>query len=64
MSILKHESDIWATADLLRDAGIKTSDFPKYMMLFVALLMVESRLIRESKRMVDDGESKDNLWFL
>ena len=61
MSILKHESDIWATADLLRGAGIKTSDFPKYMMPFFALLMVESRLIRESKRMVDDGESKDNM---
>jgi type I restriction enzyme M protein len=61
MSILKHESDIWATADLLRGAGIKTSDFPKYMMPFFALLMVESRLIRESKRMVDDGESKENI---
>ncbi len=61
MSILKHESDIWATADLLRGAGIKTSDFPKYMMPFFALLMVESRLIRESKRMVEDGESKENM---
>ena len=61
MSILKHDSEIWATADLLRGAGIKTSDFPKYMMPFFALLMVESRLIRESKRMVDDGESQDNM---
>jgi type I restriction enzyme M protein len=61
MSILKHKSDIWETADLLRGAGIKTSDFPKYMMPFFALLMVESRLIRESKRMVDDGESKANM---
>lgn len=61
MSILKHESEIWATADLLRGAGIKTSDFPKYMMPFFALLMVESRLIRESKRMVADGESQDNM---
>jgi len=31
------------------------------MMPFFALLMVESRLIRESKRMVDDGESQDNM---
>ncbi len=61
MSILKHESDIWATADLLRGAGIKTSDFPKYMMPFFALIMVESRLIRESKRMVADGESEENM---
>ncbi len=61
MSILKHESDVWATADLLRGAGIKTSDFPKFMMPFFALLMVESRLLRESRRMVEDGENKDSI---
>lgn len=50
-NILKHESDIWKTADLLIGAGIKQSDFPKYMMPFFALIMVESRLIRELKRL-------------
>jgi len=46
VNILKYESDVWKTADLLRGAGIKESDFPKFMMPFFALLMVESRLIR------------------
>jgi len=51
INILKHESDVWKTADLLIGAGIKQSDFPKYMMPYFALLMVESRLIREAKRL-------------
>ena len=48
INILKYESEVWKTADLLIGAGIKQSDFPKYMMPFFALLMVESRLIREA----------------
>jgi len=44
--ILKYESKVWATADLLIGAGIKQSDFPKYMMPFFALIMVESRFVR------------------
>lgn len=60
INILKHESDVWRTADLLIGAGIKQSDFPKYMMPYFALLMVESRLIREAKRLeVEVG--KDNI---
>ena len=58
-NILKHESDVWKTADLLIGAGIKQSDFPKYMMPFFALLMVESRLIRKSKQL-EEEISKDN----
>ena len=46
VNILQYESKVWATADLLIGAGIKQSDFPKYMMPYFALLMVESRLIR------------------
>lgn len=59
-NILKHETDIWKTADLLIGAGIKQSDFPKYMMPFFALVMVESRLIREAKRL-EDEVGKDNI---
>ncbi|MBO6523381.1 MAG: N-6 DNA methylase [Balneolaceae bacterium] len=59
-NILKHESDVWKTADLLIGAGIKQSDFPKYMMPFFALVMVESRLIRESKRL-EEEIGKDNM---
>ncbi|ANF53098.1 N-6 DNA methylase [Chryseobacterium glaciei] len=60
MNILKYESDVWRTADLLIGAGIKQSDFPKYMMPYFALLMVESRLIREAKRL-EEEIGKDNI---
>jgi type I restriction enzyme M protein len=60
INILKHESDVWRTADLLIGAGIKQSDFPKYMMPYFALLMVESRLIREAKRL-EEEVGKDNI---
>lgn len=60
INILKYESDVWRTADLLIGAGIKQSDFPKYMMPYFALLMVESRLIREAKRL-EEEIGKDNI---
>jgi len=45
-NILQYESEIWATADLLRGCGIKESEWPSYMMPFFALIMIESRLLR------------------
>ncbi len=45
-NILQYESNIWATADLLRGCGIKESEWPSYMMPFFALVMIESRLVR------------------
>ena len=48
-NISQYESDVWKTADLLIGAGIKQSNFPKFMMPFFALIMVESRLIRYAK---------------
>lgn len=59
-NILTHESDVWKTADLLLVAGIKQSDFPKYMMPFFALLMVESRLIRESRSYIVYSDSQEH----
>lgn len=53
-NILTYASDVWATADLLIGAGIKQSDFPKYMMPYFALIMVESRLIREANRLMEE----------
>ena len=53
-NILQYESKIWHTADLLRGVGIKESDFPKFMMPFFALIMVESRLIRAADEIRDD----------
>ncbi|WP_108808932.1 HsdM family class I SAM-dependent methyltransferase [Aquimarina spinulae] len=58
-NILQYESKIWDTADLLIGSGIKQSDFPKYMMPYFALIMVESRLVRESNRLLKDfGKEK------
>ncbi|HAA00724.1 MAG TPA: N-6 DNA methylase, partial [Flavobacteriales bacterium] len=45
-NILQYESNIWATADILRGCGIKESEWPSFMMPFFALIMIESRLIR------------------
>ncbi len=54
-NILQYESIVWATADLLRGAGgIKESDFPKFMMPFFALIMVESRLLRMKKELEEE----------
>jgi type I restriction enzyme M protein len=59
INILKYESEVWKTADLLIGAGIKQSDFPKYMMPFFALIMVESRLIREADRLEKEVGRED-----
>lgn len=59
INILKYESEVWKTADLLIGAGIKQSDFPKYMMPFFALIMVESRLIREADRLETEVGRED-----
>ncbi len=53
-NILQYESKIWSTADLLIGAGIKQSDFPKYMMPYFALVMLESRLVRHYNILLDD----------
>jgi type I restriction enzyme M protein len=58
--ILKYESKIWATADLLIGAGIKQSDFPTFMMPFFALMMVESRLLRMKEELQSD-DIADNI---
>ena len=59
INILQYEKDVWKTADLLKASVIKQSDFPKYMMPFFALLMVESRLVREAKRLKEDIGTTD-----
>lgn len=45
-ALLAHAETIWKTADTLRGAGIKESEFPSYMMPFFALMLLESRLRR------------------
>lgn len=62
--ILQYEKLIWNKADLLIGAGIKQSDFPKFMMPFFALLMVESRLIRHSRKLEQEfGRSNLNAFI-
>lgn len=63
-NILQYESDVWRTADLLIGAGIKQSDFPKFMMPFFALIMVESRLIRYSKELEQEISKEDMKSFV
>lgn len=53
--ILSYESDIWSCADLLISTGIKQSDFPKHMMPFFALVMLEGRMRNE---MTDIGQTE------
>jgi len=63
-NILQYESKVWNTADLLIGAGIKQSDFPKFMMPFFALIMVESRLIREANILRKDFDADDTDSFI
>jgi type I restriction enzyme M protein len=56
---MKYESEVWKTADFLRGAGIKESDFPKFMMPYFALIMVESRLVRECTKMKETHSDLD-----
>lgn len=60
-NILQYESKIWSTADLLRGVGIKESKFPEFMMPFFALMMVESRLIREADKVRCDFDLPSQL---
>ena len=60
MNILQYESKVWATADLLLGAGIKQSDFPKFMMPFFALMMVESRILRASNELRNEYDDVED----
>lgn len=62
-NILQYESKVWSTADLLIGAGIKQSDFPKYMMPYFAIIMLESRLVRHYKELLKDfgADSTDDI---
>ncbi len=53
-NILQYESKVWSTADLLIGAGIKQSDFPKNMMPYFALILLESRLLRHYNELLKD----------
>ncbi len=52
--LLSCADKIWDTADTLRGAGIKASEWPVYMMPFFALMMLESRLRRFRQARIDE----------
>lgn len=52
--LLSCTEKIWDTADTLRGAGIKASEWPAYMMPFFALMMLESRLRRFRKERIEE----------
>lgn len=54
---------IWETADTLRGAGIKASDWPTYMMPFFALMMLESRLRRFRQSRIDEFKKETDSVF-
>lgn len=54
--LLSCASQIWASADVLRGASISGVDFPKMMMPFFALMLLESRLIRQRNEMIAQFE--------
>lgn len=63
-NILQYESEIWATADLLRGQGIKESEWPSYMMPFFALIMIESRLLRLLEDEIKIAGGKDKFYAM
>ena len=59
INVLQYESKSWDTANLLLGAGIKQSDFPKFMMPFFALIMLESRLVRYAAELEQELSKND-----
>lgn len=51
MDILQYKTKVFSVAEYYRGAGIKQSEWPKMMMPFFTLRLVESRLIRERDKM-------------
>jgi len=60
-NIMQYEPKNWSTADLLRGVGFKESTFPEFMMPFFALMMVESRLVREADKIRNDFDLPNQL---
>lgn len=57
-NILVHAEQIWKLADTLRSVGIVDGDVPKSMMPFFALMMVDSRIMREVNKKRETLENK------
>ena len=60
-NILQYTGKIWSTADLLIASGIKQSDFPKYMMPFFGLILLESRMLRAVDQVLKEEFKVDKI---
>ena len=60
-NILQYTGKIWSTADLLIASGIKQSDFPKYMMPFFGLILLESRMLRAVDQVLKEEFDVDTI---
>lgn len=58
-NIMTYEPLVWSCADLLIGAGIKQSDFPAYMMPYLALMMLESRMLRFKEQLIEEGITEE-----
>lgn len=58
-----YESKIWDTAETLYSNGFKASEWPKYMMPFFALMLVESRIVRAKNEKIKEIETELNEKF-
>ena len=54
MDILNYKTKVFSVAEFYRGAGIKQSEWPKMMMPFFTLRLVESRLIRERDKLEEE----------
>lgn len=64
-NILTHVGQIWSMADTLRGEGIVDANVPKSMMPLFALMMVDSRIVREVEektlKLEKEGYSKEDI---
>lgn len=56
-ALQEYQAQIWSTADTLYSNGFKASDWPKYMMPFFALMLVESRIVRAKNEKIKEIEA-------
>ena len=59
-SILQYKPKVFSSADTLRGAGVKNSEWPTNMMPFFALVLVESRLLRLRDQKMEEFQKDYN----
>lgn len=62
-ALKENETKIWSTADVLYSNSFKTSDWPKHMMPFFALMLIESRIVRTRIQEIEDMKKNYNFNF-